>query len=88
MNRRKLKNIVKETYDKAMLEGACDFTVDARELYEMKIERISSVFDSNKAILVKLNFGSGYLQLCPNDFTRSQMINLFTRFIWEVFYEW
>jgi hypothetical protein len=80
MNKKELKNLVKENFDVAIINGKCEFSDRIPDLEGMVIEAVPSMFGG--LLLVKLKWKSGYMVLYALDYTRTQMISKFTEFLW------
>jgi hypothetical protein len=80
MDKKELKNLVKENFDTALIGGTCEFSDRIPDLEGLVFETTPSMMGG--LLTVRLKWKSGYMALHAKEFTRAQMISKFTDFLW------
>lgn len=81
-NKKELKSLVTELYDRAVLEGMVEFSDKYEGLAGISMEAKPSIISG--ILGMKLNFDTGYMTLWSKDMTRKKMIWVFTEFLWTL----
>lgn len=81
-NKKELKALVTEMYDRAVLEGEVEFSDKYEGLAGISLIAKPSIVSG--IIGMKLDFNTGYMILWSCDMTRKKMIYVFTEFLWTL----
>lgn len=81
-NKKELKAMVTELYDRAVLEGKVEFSDKYEGLAGISLEAKPSILSG--ILGMKLDVNSGYMILWSKDMTRKKMIWIFTEFLWAL----
>lgn len=81
-NKKELKALVTEIYDRAVLEGMVEFSDKYEGLAGISMEAKPSIISG--ILGMKLDFDTGYMILWSKDMTRKKMIWAFTEFLWTL----